>query len=217
MMKRCIKIVVTVLAAVMLITNVVRAIAPEKKPIIEETVTRTVGFVEEAETLAESIEETTEATEVAVLTQPVAVVVFSDEDINALAKTLYGEANCVESEAERSMVIWTILNRYDAGGYGKTIYAICAAPCQFSGYDPDHPITDRNLDLVMDVIDRWERERRGEENVGRTLPREYCYFIADSNPSAGEWHNAFFAFTNGNRGEKIWYDYLNPVVNPYET
>lgn len=140
---------------------------------------------------------------------------ISDYEKQMMAQLLYGEANSVASEAERAMVIWTILNRYDSGVFGDSVSEIVSAPMQFTGYDSSNPVTDANLSLVEDVVDRWERENAGEENVGRTLPEEYCYFVADSDPSAGEWHNAFYAYEYGNQGEKVWYDYENPDENPY--
>lgn len=140
---------------------------------------------------------------------------ISDYEKQMMAQLLYGEANSVASEAERAMVVWTILNRYDSGAFGDSVSEIVSAPMQFTGYDSSNPVTDANLSLVEDVVDRWERENAGEENVGRTLPEEYCYFVADSDPSAGEWHNAFYAYEYGNQGEKVWYDYENPSENPY--
>lgn len=218
MLKRCMKVIIFVLATVMFTSTIARALNPEKveKPTISS---KTAHFVEQTIELEDLEEPETlmAASPIEVQTEKTILfrASFSEQDIEALCKTLYGEANCVKSEAERSMVVWTILNRYDAG-FGDTIYEICTAPSQFSGYDPDNPVTERNMALVMDVISRWEREKNGETDVGRTLPRECYYFIADSNPSAGEWHNAFYSMTQGNRGDKIWYDYRNPIANPYQ-
>lgn len=39
--------------------------------------------------------------------------------------------------------------------------------------------------LVLDVLGRWEEEKQGQENVGRTLPAEYLFFWGDG------WHNHF--------------------------
>lgn len=141
---------------------------------------------------------------------------FEAETIDMMAKALYGEANSVKSEAERSMVVWTFLNRLDSGNYGKTIKEILTTPQQFTGYSPDHPVTDRNRKLVEDVVARYKVEKAGEKNVGRTLPKDIYFFRSDSNPSAGEWHNKFFSYTNGNSGERVYYDYHNPIENPYE-
>ncbi len=219
MFLRCMKIVAITLVVIMLIVTAVKAVVPKKST---EKTTRTTTvemFDEETGNPIERVSSTKEAAKVSASTEEQITRFcnsFSERDIEALAKTLYGEADCVASEAERSMVVWTVLNRFDSNYFDDTIYEICTANLQFTGYDPDNPVTDRNLALIMDVIARWEREKNGETNVGRTLPREFYFFRADSKPSIGEWHNAFFAYSEGNYGDKIWYDYLNPIENPYQ-
>ncbi|MBR2543259.1 cell wall hydrolase [Candidatus Saccharibacteria bacterium] len=138
---------------------------------------------------------------------------FSEGDLIVLAKTLYGEANNVKSKAEKAMVIWCILNRYDAKVFGATITEICTKPRQFVGYSPGNPVTEENLMLVGDVVNRWFMEKNSTEPIGRTLPIGFYYFCSDSNPAKGEWHNKFYYYDlNGNR---IYYDYRNPISNPY--
>lgn len=139
------------------------------------------------------------------------------DDIIKLIKTYHGECDCVVSMAERSMVIWVILNRLDAGGFGKTVAEICTRPYQFTGYSANNPITERGFALVNDVVMRWEREKAGETNVGRTIPKDILFFHADSIPSRGEWHNAFYKYSEGNSGYKIYFDRNNPLENPYES
>lgn len=60
-----------------------------------------------------------------------------------------------------------------------------AAPYQFAGYSPDYPATEELKALAADVLTRYHAEKNGEENVGRVLPAEYCFFTGD-----GE-HNYF--------------------------
>ena len=134
------------------------------------------------------------------------------EEIIYIMKALYGEANAVESKAERSMVVWVILNRLDTPGYGfgDSIEEIITKPFQFTGYLESNPITDRSFEVVCDVIMRWEAEKRGETNVGRTIPKEVLFFHVDHG------HNAFYRYTEVNRGEKIYFDRDHPVENPYE-
>lgn len=137
----------------------------------------------------------------------------TEDDLDCMAKALYGEANAVESKAERAMVIWNILNRLDSGRFQSTISEIVTEPHQYDGYDKNNPVTDECLSLVRDVVSRWEREKSGEYYVGRTLPAEYCYFVAGTGEDYG--HNVFYRYSNINEGEIIYYDYSNPVENPY--
>lgn len=149
--------------------------------------------------------------------------VLSERESNILAKLLYGEANdeCV-NDCERSMVIWCVLNRIDSGisWFGNTIEEIVTKPGQFTGYHEDAPITEQDLTLVNDVASRWAREKAGDQNVGRTLPKEYLFFVTDTKSSG--WHNAFYCWSTGGLGGsnacqayQVWYDYKNPISNPY--
>ena len=102
----------------------------------------------------------------------------NDEAI-MLAKLVYGESRGIYSITEQACVIWTVLNRVDAGLTGNTIYAVVTSPNQFyySYYFPT--VDDYGRDLIalaQDVLDRWYREKAGETDVGRVLPPEYKWY-----------------------------------------
>ena len=108
---------------------------------------------------------------------------FTAQEEIMLAKLVYGEARGVTVEkwgvsgkARQAAVIWCVLNRVDT--WGKTITEVVTAPHQFA-YDPDAPVEMELLNLSYDVLCRWEAEKEGQANVGRTLPKEYCYFGAE--------------------------------------
>lgn len=113
---------------------------------------------------------------------------YTDEDIIVLTKMLYGEAlgvpelnvngKCVSTKCQQAAVIWTVLNRYDAG-YSDSISKIVKAPKQFVGYRESNPVDEELLDLVKDVLDRWNDEKHGETDVGRVLPADYLWFRGD--------------------------------------
>lgn len=112
-----------------------------------------------------------------------------ETDVEYIAKTVYGEALIVKSDTRRAAVVWCILNRVDAKGYPNTIEGVVTAPYQFSGYDPDHPVTEELRDLAVDVLQRWNAEKNGETKVGRVLPEGYCFFVGDGfeNYFTDEW------------------------------
>lgn len=112
-----------------------------------------------------------------------------EADVEYIAKTMYGEALIVKSDTRRAAVAWCILNRVDAKGYPNTIEGVVAAPYQFSGYDPDHPVIEELRDLAVDVLQRWNAEKNGETEVGRVLPEGYCFFVGDGfeNYFTDEW------------------------------
>ena len=111
------------------------------------------------------------------------------DEARMLAKCMWGECRGVESTMERAAVAWTILNRVDDVRFPDTIPDVIGQPNQFTGYSWSNPVDDELLDLAMDVIVRWYRERDGEDAVGRILPREYVYFVGRNgrNYFGDEW------------------------------
>ena len=70
------------------------------------------------------------------------------------------------------------MNRYDAG-YADTIIEVVTAKNQFVGYRASNPVDEELMELVMDVLDRWNKEKHGETEVGRVLPADYMWFRGD--------------------------------------
>lgn len=127
-------------------------------------------------------------------------------DVEAIAKTLWGECRGVPYTSHKAAVVWCILNRVDEGGYfGSTIIEVISKPNQFIGYSPNHPVIDELKEIAEDVLIRWHAEKDGEQNVGRVLPKGYCYFVGD-----GELNY----FTNVWKSKNYW-DWSLP--NPYES
>lgn len=128
------------------------------------------------------------------------------KDVEAIAKTLWGECRGVKSTAQQAAVAWCILNRVDEGGYfGSSIIEVVSKPNQFAGYNPNYPVTADLAALAEDVLIRWHAEKEGAEDVGRTLPKGYCYFVGDGtyNYFTKEWKS------------KDYWDWSLP--NPYES
>ena len=100
---------------------------------------------------------------------------FTNEEIDHIAKTVWGEARGL-SKTHQAGVVWSILNRYDDGRFGKDVIGVVTAPSQFAGYRSGNPVDPEIRDLVVDVLDRYSQEKAGIDNVGRVLPKEYLYF-----------------------------------------
>ena len=107
--------------------------------------------------------------------EPVIENNFTNEEIDYITKTVWGEARGL-SKTHQAGVVWTILNRYDDGRFGKGIISVVTAPRQFVGYKASNPVDPEIRDLVIDVLDRYSQEKAGIENVGRVLPKGYLYF-----------------------------------------
>lgn len=84
------------------------------------------------------------------------VPLWSEEEVDVLAKMVWGEARGVPSDTEKAACVWCALNRVDQG-YGS-ITTVITAPYQFIGYDA---------------------EKDGETNTGRVLPSDYLWFSGD--------------------------------------
>lgn len=114
---------------------------------------------------------------------------YTANDAKMIAKVMWGEARGIKSKTEVACIGWCILNRVDAG-MGKNIEAVVTAANQFF-YKPSFPTTSQagGYDLVAlatDVLDRWSREKAGQSNVGRVLPKQYKWYAGDGS------HNWFY-------------------------
>ena len=143
---------------------------------------------EEVEATPTTEAETTESTEPT--PEPTPEPAFTSYEVELIGRTIWGEAGGVKSEAERAAVAWCILNRVDA--WDKSIYEVVTAPSQFHGYRAGGTCPQEHLDLAADVLARWEAERAGKTEVGRTLPANYLYFWGDGlrNHFRTEWQSS---------------------------
>ena len=134
---------------------------------------------------------------------------YTENDVIALAKMAYGGALITRSDTEMSACMWCALNRLDSGNrfYDgcESVYDIVTQKNQFYGYDEGNPVDEHLVWLARDVLTRWVDEHNGAADVGRTLPREYCFFTGDG------WHNSFTTEHQGG----VEYDWSLPT--PYES
>jgi len=122
--------------------------------------------------------------------EPEPVKLYTEADVEMLARLIYTEARGVRSKTEQAAVVWVVLNRLDNPNRPqKTIADVVCAPYQFD-YRPWVPVTDEFKALAVDVLERWQAEKRATagspaspggasrsaEDVGRVLPPEYQYF-----------------------------------------
>lgn len=122
--------------------------------------------------------------------------IFSDDEVGALARLLYGEARNCEVEGQAA-VVWCVLNRMDSDNpyFPDTVIDVVTQPSQFFGYREDYPVLPELVEVVEDVLMRYSAERSGIGSVGRVLPREYLYFSGDGT------HNHF---TTTYAGNDVW-------------
>ena len=158
---------------------------------LEEVSTAQTNAVEAIETLtldiaptpdpieeAESLEITVEESEPEIPANITVTGEDRDKIATMLAKTIWGESRGIESVTEQACIVWTVLNRFDAG-WGDNIEKVLTKPHQFY-YRSHFPTVDdygRDLKaLAEDILIRWEREHNGEDNIGRVLAPEYVFY-----------------------------------------
>ena len=102
---------------------------------------------------------------------------FSEDDVVAMAKMLWGEARgCALDNQQKA--VWCVLNRVDDPRFPDTIQGVLSQPSQFHGYSPDFPVWDELKEVALDVLTRWSLEKQGV-TVERELPAEYVFFTGD--------------------------------------
>ena len=133
------------------------------------------------------------------------VKLYTEADVEMLARLIYTEARGVKSKTEQAAVVWVVLNRLDnPNRLQKTIADVVTAPHQFD-YRPWAPVLPEFEELAEDVLECWQAEKNGAEDVGRTtagspaspkgasriLPAEYQYFEGDGgrNWFSAEWQS----------------------------
>lgn len=99
---------------------------------------------------------------------------FTEADVTALARMLYGEARgyTVDNQAK---CVWCVLNRVDDPRFPDTIIGVLSQPNQFHGYSTAFPVWDELRAVALDVLTRWSMEKQGAD-VTRELPDTYCWF-----------------------------------------
>lgn len=115
--------------------------------------------------------------QMAALPEPEYEMYFTDADVIAVAKMLWGEARgCTRDN--QAMAVWCVCNRVDDPRFPDTILGVVAQPSQFYGYSPSFPVTDELYAVALDVLTRWSLEKQGV-TVERELPSIYLWFTGD--------------------------------------
>lgn len=115
--------------------------------------------------------------QMAALPEPEYEMYFTDADVTACAKMLWGEARGC-TRYEQAKCVWVVCNRVDDERFPDTITGVVSQPLQFHGYDPSYPVTDELYAVALDVLTRWGMEKQGV-TVERELPSTYLWFTGD--------------------------------------
>lgn len=80
---------------------------------------------------------------------------FSDEEVEAIVKTLVGE--CYDDKIEdKRKVSEVIVNRVSNGGFGENVMEVVTAPGQFCGYwKQSRPISESDIQIAEETLTDW--------------------------------------------------------------
>lgn len=109
-------------------------------------------------------------------------------DVDALARTLYGECRGC-SEIQQRAVAWTIFNRVDSSDFPNSLIEVVSQPYQFAGYSESFPVTAELEALARDCLEDWHFERE------RVLEPDFCFFF-------GNGRINIFSTEYGGKGER---------------
>lgn len=101
-----------------------------------------------------------------------AMKAIPDELVAEAALLAWGEYSGSDY-AQRTAPIWCACNRADA--WGQTLEEVMHSDA-FHGLLTERSVPEEWYDLARETLARWELEKMGYIDVGRTLPSEYLYF-----------------------------------------
>ena len=105
------------------------------------------------------------------------VMYFTEDDVAAMAKMLWGEARGCTRDNQIKCA-WVVCNRVDDERFPDNIQDVLSQPHQFHGYDPSYPVTDELYSIAFDVLTRWSYEKQGIP-VRRELPSSFLWFTGN--------------------------------------
>ena len=113
------------------------------------------------------------------------------DDVDVISRMVWGEARGV-SRNEQKLVVWTVINRLENGNYGDSLIRVVRARGQFHGYSPRFPVTPEIREMVIEVLEAWDR---GEAALVYSPFAETPYYLYFSARRWNGWSHNFFRET----------------------
>lgn len=85
---------------------------------------------------------------------------YTDDDVAALARMLYGEARGCEYADQRNCCI-TVCNRVDDYRWADTVREVIEQPYQYQGYSANNPVCDDLKEIAETVLNDWSLKKQG--------------------------------------------------------
>lgn len=109
---------------------------------------------------------------------PPATSAWTDNCVDVLSRMVWGEGRGV-SRNEQKLIVWTVINRLEDGRYGTTLVGIVRARGQFHGYSPRFPVIPEIREMVIEVLEAWERGETAKVYPPFARTPNYRYFHGD--------------------------------------
>ena len=87
---------------------------------------------------------------------------FSEQDVIAVAKMLWGEARGC-ALADKQNCVRTVCNRCDDARYPNTPYAVVTQRSQYYGYSASNPVDDELYAIAEEILTDWSLRKWGFE------------------------------------------------------
>jgi len=81
---------------------------------------------------------------------------WTDACVDVIARMVWGEGRGV-SRNEQKLIVWTVINRLEDGRYGDSLIGVVRARGQFHGYSPHFPVIPEIREMVVEVLEAWDR------------------------------------------------------------
>lgn len=103
---------------------------------------------------------------------------WTDECADVISRMVWGEGRGV-SRNEQKLIVWTVINRLEDGRYGDTLIGVVRARGQFHGYRASFPVTSEIREMVVEVLEAWERGETAKVYPPFARTANYRYFHGD--------------------------------------
>lgn len=120
---------------------------------INETDTGEIAISKPITSVMSTITTSYETPEITI--EPLEEKPFSDEEVEAIVRTLAGE--CYDDKmADKRKVAEVIVNRVSDGGFGENVIDVVTAEGQFAGYwNQSRPISESDIQIAEETLTDW--------------------------------------------------------------
>jgi len=103
---------------------------------------------------------------------------WTEDCVVVISRMVWGEGRGV-SRNEQKLIVWTVINRLENGRYGSSLIGVVRARGQFHGYSSRFPVTEEIREMVIEVLEAWDRGEAAKVYPPFAQTPYYLYFHGD--------------------------------------